>query len=154
VATIARKSLQGKACQLISGLVFLSALGLLVPATASARLEKENFWPFWDRRSEPISRARETGIIGPLFHSAEKGQTKQYGFRPLFFIKRDTEADTTEVDVLYPLATYRREGKEKRLQILELFSIKSEEPAIGPREEGFTLFPFVFHKKSEEEEKG
>ncbi len=154
MAAMARKSLQVRIRNLTGGVVFLLALGLVFPASASARLEKENFWPFWDRRTEPISGARETGILGPLFHYAEKEQTKQYGVRPLFFIKKDARADTTEVDILYPLATYRREGKEKRLQILQLFSIKSEAPTIGPREEGVTLFPFIFYKKSEEEKKG
>lgn len=123
---------------------------MLWPSFSFGNIIRENFWPLWQRRDNPIEKVREVEALGPLYFSQEKDKEKEWGLRPLFSTRRDESEDTREIDILYPLFTYRREKGESRFQFIQLLSSRSEERETKAREGRFTLFPFLFYGWSEE----
>ena len=100
-------------------------------------------------REDPIDRAKEVGILGPLLFFREVEGIRETGFRPLFSFGEDKTVDQSWLDLLYPLSTFRRDEEDRRYQFLQLFSTRSE-----PRARGVTLFPLLFYKSPIDEEPG
>lgn len=106
-----------------------------------------------------IDRNEETGektidALGPFVTYKKSPEGEEYGLRPLFYNYRNYRKDRTGVDVLYPLLTQRSFEGDTKLQLLVyLFYYKSDLRPSGFREKEYTLFPFVFGRHAEDEER-
>jgi hypothetical protein len=76
----------------------------------------------------------------------EEGPRSTLGLRPLILREKDSENDSTEADLLYPLGAYSREREDVDWRFFTLFRRTERE---SPGREGatasdFSLYPFLF----------
>ncbi|MFI5323292.1 MAG: hypothetical protein ACHQ6U_07125 [Thermodesulfobacteriota bacterium] len=122
---------------------------LLTPLAASAE-EVLNLGPllFIDKNAGTGSESIDA--LGPFFSYKKTPDTKEYGFRPVFYKYRDYSKDWTGFDFLYPLFTHRSFEGSTKFQFFEyLFYYKSDIRPSGFRAYNYMLFPFVFGSKDE-----
>lgn len=128
----------------------LILLGVVAPAGPGCAEEGQplalNLWPFFDDRVDPLERARVRGGIGPLIHHSGSldGDVEERALRPLFFWRGEKEAQISEWEFLYPLATYRRREGDWDFQFLRLLNARGEGSPQAGREERADFFPFYF----------
>lgn len=89
------------------------------------------------------SGAEGDGGLGPFPIAAERS----LAIPVLFSSKRSSRPDHSEWDVLYPLMSYDRYGKEWRWHFLQLFRLSGGEGRAGDWKRA-TVFPFYFRQKS------
>ena len=100
-------------------------------------------WPLVDyRASENFTSLH---LLGPLGKYQRQGEQTELALRPLLFHKT-TSPNRSQTEFAYPLATLQQDQDETRLDILQLFSLRSETRpgSAGPRR-SLTLFPLLFH---------
>jgi hypothetical protein len=86
---------------------------------------------------------------GPLYYSQQSDSQWQWALPPFFCYTRTADVDWTEMDFLYPIASYRRFGPEYKLQLVEFFSFSgAEEFSLTDHVRRFTLFPIYFQQRS------
>ena len=138
-----------RAVRLAAGLVF----GHATAATA-ARVE-DNFWPV------KVTQRDETGDVlswqaaGPLIYKKPTADTGSVsGFRPFYAHWRTATGATREVNVLYPIFTYRTDDQYYRWSVLQLVNRTADRAGSG-REllpalkfETFDVWPFWFSRKT------
>ena len=98
--------------------------------------------------SVTLAPRTRTEALGPFYYRERGDAFAQWALPPFFSRTDDADVDSTEVDVLYPFATWDRFGAEYRLQILQVFSFSG---GAGQEDNGtrrFTLFPFYFQQRS------
>lgn len=92
----------------------------------------------------------EVNALGPFITSRRSETWKEFAFHPFFYSIKDIEKDSSEIDILYPIATYDRVGDNWRFQFLVyLLYLESEKTKSGFSETEFNLFPFIFWKRAE-----
>ena len=87
--------------------------------------------------------------VGPLQSAAAE---RSFVIPVLFSSERSSRPDHNEWDVLYPLMSYDRYGKEWRWHFLQLFRLSGGEGQAG-KWKRTTVFPFYFRQKSTDPEK-
>lgn len=99
-----------------------------------------------------VEEGRESGFLGPFFyekHGVENNQTyTQQSFRPFITTVRMDDNSTETIELLFPLLTYHRTGKEYRVQIGQLLSFSGGDSQTGGEENRTTIFPFYFSRRS------
>lgn len=105
-------------------------------------------WPLIDYRHDPNSGYTRWGFLGPLFRHSSTPQASDWAVRPLVFSKKDLSTDTREIDILYPLYTYRSKTQESRSNFFQLYQHRQ-----NGSENDWTLFPFLFSTQSKEGER-
>lgn len=129
----------------IAALVLL----FLAPLAASAE-EVLNLGPLLYIDRDEASGTKSIDALGPFISYKKTPDTKEYGFRPVFYNYRDYSKDSTAFDFLYPLMTHRTFEGDTKFQILEyLFYYSSDLRQSGFREHKYSLFPLVFGRKAE-----
>jgi len=95
-----------------------------------------------------LSSGYRCEAAGPLFYCQQSESQRQWALPPLCCYTRTPEVDWTEMEILYPIISYRRFGGEYRLQIVEFFSFSGGQasPENGVRR--FTIFPFYFQQRA------
>jgi hypothetical protein len=127
----------------------LSAIGIIL--TASARLclgALPDAGLLLDEFPLTLDVGTRTEALGPLYYHQEKESEVMFGVPPLFCHLSDPELDSTEFDLLYPIFSYDRYGREYRWQVLQLLSDsggQNQEDGVRKR---FTLFPIYFQQRS------
>lgn len=128
--------------------VLCGLAGLLVGTIPEARAGEASFGLMFEEFQLTLKNGTRTEAVGPLFYDEEaEGQTT-WAVPPLFSSYSDTNTDSSEFDVLYPLLTYDRFGPEYRFQILQLFAFAGGGLQSGETKHRFTLFPFYFQQRS------
>jgi hypothetical protein len=125
-----------------------------VPAGAAAAAgDPLNLWPIYQQRIDPVDPARVRSGLGPLVEAEREleAPVRSFAVRPLVFWLHDRtgERDQAEVDVLYPVFTYRRSDRDREFQLLLLLNGRGE-GGPGERERRFDLFPFYFSGRTED----
>jgi len=69
---------------------------------------------------------------------------------PLFSCLRRPAVEAFSWDFLYPFVTYDRYGKEYRLQLAQLLSFSGGQSQTGADSRGFSLFPLLFFRRSDD----
>ena len=95
-----------------------------------------------------LTPGKRTEAVGPLFSYQQTPSERQWIWAPLLSISKDEAVDTSEIDLVYPLLTYRRFGSEYRFQLFQLFSFSGGESQSEVKERRFTLFPLYFQQRS------
>ncbi|MBI4228132.1 MAG: hypothetical protein HY693_00275 [Deltaproteobacteria bacterium] len=91
--------------------------------------------------------------LGPFITSKKNEKLTELGFRPFFYSIKDGEKNSSEMDILYPFATYDKRDGNWRFQLLAyLLYLESEKTKNGFSEREFNLFPFIFSKRAEDPE--
>jgi hypothetical protein len=85
---------------------------------------------------------------GPLYYSQMSESQRQWALPPFFCYTRTADVDWTEMEILYPILSYRRFGPEFRLQLVQFFSFSGGRPPDQDNFHRFTLFPFYFQQRS------
>lgn len=104
--------------------------------------------PIYSEFPLTLSSGYRCEAAGPLFYSQESGSQRQWGLPPLLSYTRTPDVDWTEMEMLYPLVTYRRFGGEYRLEIVEFLSFSGGQKSLGRGARRVTLFPFYFQQRS------
>ncbi|HEY3863201.1 MAG TPA: hypothetical protein VGO59_15070 [Verrucomicrobiae bacterium] len=87
---------------------------------------------------------------GPFYYNQNAEAQTQWAIPPFFCRTLTPEADWSEWDFLYPLADYRRFGKEHRLQLLQFLSFSGGESFEENAAHRSTFFPFYFRQRSKD----
>ncbi len=95
-----------------------------------------------------LSSGYRCEAAGPLFYSQQSESQRQWALPPLCCYTRTPEVDWTEMEILYPIISYRRFGGEYRLQIVEFFSFSGGRASLETGVRRFTIFPFYFRQRS------
>ena len=130
--------------------VFLLCLTVLpVRADDSTIL---NAWPLLDYRADEQLGYHSLHLLGPLVKHEFTGDGSISALRPLFYRQADT-AGGTNLDIMYPLWSYRTAPDNKRFNAIHLLS-----GDFGSRESGssnrFHLFPFLFYGSEQQKGEG
>lgn len=88
--------------------------------------------------------------VGPIFGQVMADQALAWAVHPIVYYGRDRQAESTEVDVLYPVFTYDRRGIEYKWQVLQLINASGGTAADGSNFHRVTLFPIYFAQHSSE----
>ncbi len=126
-------------------IIFCCALALPALAQEDAGLEAG---PLFAEFPLTLSSGYRREAVGPLYYSQQSGSQTQWALPPWCCYTKTPDVDWTEMEILYPVISYRRFGGEYRLQILEFLSFSGgrADPANGVRR--FTIFPFYFQQRA------
>lgn len=132
---------------------FTLSVALVVPwltLRSQADLPFHHAGPLSDRFVPPIENGVQWDLIGPIvtLQTNETGQA--WAIRPLISHTENSEVDSEEWDVLYPLLTVDRYGSEYRAQIGQLLNVAGGSDQEGDETDRFTVFPLFFLQRSEE----
>jgi hypothetical protein len=91
---------------------------------------------------------QKTEILGPLAMWERTADERNWGLYPLMSYQSAPIVEVEELDFLYPLFTWRKQGSESRWQFLQFLnfagaSYQSEDPVVRR-----TVFPIFFQQKS------
>lgn len=126
----------------------------LAPRPAAATVDVK-LWPLFRYASDDTRQEVRWSALGPLLAFTGTRDTRDFRIRPLLWLRqrRGVERDD-RTDVLYPLASSRWEAHHLRLRVLLLsygWTSHSGAPGAEVAETGhFTLFPFIFYRRSPE----
>lgn len=112
---------------------------------APSRSSDRQFYRAGDLSLVPGDAAEQ---IGPLYSVSRHGPETSRTFSPVFSLRTDRAADSTEFEFAYPLITYHRFGEQRRFQILQLFSVAGSRTLNEQENRRFTLFPVYFQQRS------
>ena len=96
----------------------------------------------------PIETGERREIAGPIYYREQIGTKRTWAFPPFVSRTDDPDLEYTEVDVLYPLLTYDRFGKESRVQLLQMLSLSDSGEQDDSVRQKFSIFPFYFQQRS------
>lgn len=86
--------------------------------------------------------------LGPLYYSQSIAGRSTLAVPPLFSWLDDPGLEYQEFDLLYPVLTYDRFGKESRVQLFQLLSLSDSGEQDDSVRRKFTIFPFYFQQRS------
>jgi hypothetical protein len=118
----------------------------LLFATALARADERNYWPFAVQWMDDASRTSHTSILGPFGfkREPESGPTLK-GLRPLFVIK--SEQDHESGHVLYPLLNWDHSDAGNQGDIFKLIRWSNIAPQSGGAAlRSFEVWPFYLSR--------
>ena len=128
------------------------ALTLACLAVGAAKAE-ENFWPVRVNQTNAAGTVESWQAVGPLLYDkpATEG-ARVSGFRPLFAKWRAADGGLREVNVIYPIFTYRTDGETYRWSVLQLINRSGDRPGRAQRilpamtYKTFDVWPFWFSR--------
>lgn len=115
---------------------------LLVPSLAHALDVK--VWPFFRVATNEARGELRWSALGPLVEYTRTPEWTDLRIRPLLWLRR--ERDDTRVELLFPLASVRRQPGYDSIRFLLL----SHRSSPGGDTSAFTLFPFVYYRHDAE----
>jgi hypothetical protein len=121
----------------------------------STRGTAQDVWnagPLFDAFKLTLAEGARIEALGPLFNCEHREDINQWAVPPLYSAGRDEDTDWADFDVLYPLLTYDRFGREYRFQVFQVLNFaggRDQEDAATRR---FTLFPLYFQQRADNPE--
>lgn len=115
--------------------------------TAASEGSITTLWPLFDYRSSPATGYSNLSILGPIFKREQSGSTTKTAIRPFFFSTSTSES--TETDVLYPIASTSSDNDSSDSQILRLYQRHASRIGTAEQKEETMLFPFYISGVSE-----
>ena len=104
-------------------------------------------WPLFDYRSSPATGYSNLSILGPLFKREQSCENTKTALRPLFF--DISTPDSSETDILYPIASTSQTDGDSDTQILKLFQKRVSRAGTPEEKHSSMLFPFYISGQSE-----
>lgn len=130
---------------------FAALLAAAAWGAAGVRAAEHNAWPVRVTHADAAGRIETLESAGPLIfrQPAPDGGTIS-GFRPFYAETRDASGGLSELDVLYPIFSYREHGDWYRWSVFNLFNRSGPLPgtaaASNPMEQAFDVWPFWFSR--------
>jgi hypothetical protein len=126
-----------------------AALALLLALCSPQRAQEISAGPLVSRFRLTLDAGAREEVLGPVFYDEVSPEREVTAMPPLWSWSRDTGADSTEFDILYPVFTYDRFGAEYRIQLGQMLSFAGGRVSQTETNFGrFTLFPFYFQERS------
>ena len=104
--------------------------------------------PIFNDQVLTLDSGRRIEALGPFFYEEWKNSEKTWAIPPLLSYDTDPATESREFDLLYPLLTCERFGKEYRWQLGQLLSFSGGQDQDEVPANRFTLFPFYFQQRS------
>lgn len=95
-----------------------------------------------------LASGYRTEAAGPLFYHEKKETQRTWAVPPFFAYVHDSDLESEEFDLCYPLLSYDRYGTEYRFHIFQLFAFAGGHTQDDHEKDRFTLFPFYFQQRS------
>jgi len=115
--------------------------------TASASISAG---PLFQEFPLTLSAGGRTEALGPILSSEAGEDRSQWALHPVLSYSADTGADAAEFDLLYPVLTYDRFGREYRFQLMQVLSFSGGQTQTETNVHRFTLFPIYFQQRSDD----
>jgi hypothetical protein len=103
--------------------------------------------PLYSKFSLTLDSGVRTEAAGPLFYSQQIGSDRQWGVPPFFALTQNKDLELLELDMAYPLVSYRSYGGEYRFQSCQLLSWTGGKSQADDTTRRFTIFPFYFQQR-------
>jgi len=103
---------------------------------------------FFDEFPLTLDVGHRTEAVGPFFYGQQKGSEMTWAVPPVFSHDTDTNVESREDDLFYPLLTYERYGTQYRWQFIQLFSFAGGQEQDDSKKKRFTIFPIYFQQRS------
>ena len=138
----------GKASGAWAAAPFLLLLFAVALVAGPARADETpvNVWPFYDQRVDPVEDAHTRSGLGPIvgWSKGLEQPITDFAVRPLLHWRRDErpEAQTFQLEVVYPFFTYREDEQNWEWQLFQLLGGRHE--GSQERERRLDLFPLYF----------
>jgi hypothetical protein len=104
--------------------------------------------PLYEHIPLTLSAGERIEVAGPFWSVEKRPEETAFTLAPLFSWRIKPEVDACSLDILYPLATYDRSGKEYRAQFLQWLSWSGGPQPDDQETKRFTLFPLYFQSRS------
>jgi len=104
-------------------------------------------WPLVDYQSTP--HHRHLTLLGPLFEYEHSADGTTWTLRPLMQLRQRAAAAESELTLLYPLLVSRWDAEYMDVRLIGLVFYQTKQRETAERTASFTLFPFVFYRRSE-----
>ena len=128
-------------------LTTIAALGCF--SAVAGEGEAEHWWPLHQKFDLTSQNGFREEALGPLYYFEQRDTQQTWAVPPLFSYVRDPGVEMAEFDILYPLISYDRFGKEYRFHIIQLFSFAGGQTQDEDLKQRVPpLFPFYFHQRS------
>ncbi len=132
----------------MSKTLLLTTFTAVVCFSATAADEDQKYWPTYQKFDLTSKDGFREEAIGPFYYHEERESQQLWAVPPLFSYARDPDVESAEFDILYPILSYDRYGKESRFHILQVFSFAGGQTQDETLRKRFTLFPFYFQQRS------
>jgi hypothetical protein len=135
--------------QRLSRILGVCGLGLVLSFCSAAFAENDfHAGLFFDEFPLTLDMGHRTEAVGPFFYDQQKDFERTWAVPPLFSHDTDTNVESQEDDLVYPLLTYERYGTEYRWQFIQLFSFSGGQQQNNSEKRRFTIFPIYFQQRS------
>jgi hypothetical protein len=126
----------------------LASWAWLAGGTRARAFDFSDLGPLYSRSEMTLQGGTRMEGLGPLLRYERRPYHTAWAIPPFFYYGYDALIDSSEIDLLYPLATYDRSGAEFRVHILQLLSLAGGQTQTDQKTRRFTIFPIVFHQRS------
>ncbi len=100
----------------------------------------------------PLGIAANPVSVGPFYEHRDTESGQVTSIAPIYSSFSEHALDHHEWDLLYPLISYDQYGDERRLHVLQLFSLSGGTSNTNTTK-STTVFPFYFRQESEDPKK-
>src|SRR5665213_73767 len=128
--------------------IFIACIEMLFASQSIGRADETIAGPGYSKFSLTLSSGHRDEITGLLFYSQQAEVQHQWAFPPFVCYTRNFDVDWVELDILYPVLTYRRFGSEYRGQFFQCFSYSGGQTQEEYGQKKTTIFPFYFQQRS------
>ncbi len=114
-----------------------------------------NVWPFVYYNEDEKEGTKTVSILTPLayYHRSKEGKS-EFSIRPLFSIVKDTSADSTVIDILYPLMKFKKNGQDKKFMLVPLIKEQTDDIYPNKTRTSSDYFPLYWGTSEEGESYG
>jgi hypothetical protein len=137
-----------RASKIVRGMrCFCAGLAIIISMTTAAE-DSFSAGPVFDSFTLTLESGHRIESLGPFFYEQKKDSETTWAIPPLIYRDTDPATESREFDLLYPLVTCERFGREYRWQLLQLFSFSGGQDQNEIPTTRFTVFPFYFQQRS------
>jgi len=102
----------------------------------------------FSRHRLTLEAGERSEALGPLFHRQKTEAENILAFPPFFSHSVRPDTDAEEYDVLYPLLSFDRFGREYRWHLIQLFNFTGGQNQAEVERHQFNLFPVYMQQRS------
>ena len=106
--------------------------------------------PAYSKFRLTLSSGWREEAAGPFFYQQSPGGQRQWAIPPFFCRTITPDVDWSEWELFYPVANYRRFGKEYRLELAQVFNISGGATPDQYPVRRTTVFPIYFDQRSQD----
>ncbi len=133
-------------CRQTRRLLLIGLAVLLLPLRAAADGPDLGF--LYDRFDLTLAPGERTEIAGPFYYKQQQDTERIWAVPPVLSYSRDPGPELLEFNVLYPVFSYIRYGRQYRIQLGQIIAWAGGPTQTEPERHRFTIFPVYFQQRS------